>query len=77
MSHLNTEYGSSGEWQKHTDENFELKNLISNGKWTDNQWPNAVRFYNLNGQININRTLEFLNSEIIGKTKIEANRILE
>jgi hypothetical protein len=60
---LNEAYGVNG-WQTPEAKDYKWNNIIDEGEWSLNDWKDAYRLYNSDGEIQINETLKYLNSRI-------------
>ena len=61
VRHLDFEYGKNN-WQVPKKSNYAWSNLSKNYTlWAKEQWPFAIRFYEKNGDLDTNTTINFLN----------------
>jgi hypothetical protein len=51
VKYFNFEYGDG----------LELKNLEYLNDWTREQWPYVVRYYDINGKVDLRKTLNIIN----------------
>ncbi|CAF0938365.1 unnamed protein product [Brachionus calyciflorus] len=58
--YLNEEYGMN-EWIRPQDKNYTWTNVFYWKNWTDSEWINAVKFYDLNGNFLNNLTQQYIN----------------
>lgn len=59
VQYLDLEYGKNS-WQTPLSSKYKWKNLVFVGNWTDDEWPQAVRYYEKNGTLNLVKTLKYL-----------------
>jgi hypothetical protein len=61
--YLNLEYGNKAKWRLPKKNKYKWTNLDEKFlNWTDFQWPNTIKFYDIDGRIDVNQTLNHINS---------------
>jgi hypothetical protein len=60
VKYLDLEYGKSS-WLTPQTTKFTWKNVVPNGEWTEQEWPRAFKYYNANGTLHLNKTLDHIN----------------
>ena len=60
VKYLDNEYGKN-KWQIPKSTNYSWTNLVSNGNWSENEWPKVLKYYEKNGTINLKSTLKDIN----------------
>jgi hypothetical protein len=61
-----TEYGNKSNWMMQSSKKFYHKNVNFNefDTWNDTDYVHAIKFFSKNGQLNVTRTLNQINSYI-------------
>ncbi len=68
VSYLDQEYGPS-KWYKPIVTNYEWKNIFFHSTWNSLSWPHAVKFYDRNGNLLIQKIKNYVNTYL--KDKIQ------
>jgi hypothetical protein len=61
VKHLGNEYGPS-KWETPLAKRYKWTNLKYVGNWSDEQWPHTIKFYDPEGKLRVNKTLDTINS---------------
>lgn len=64
VAYLNKEYGRPDRWKTPKEKNYTWSNVVFNSKWTDEQWPHVIKFYDKSGNLLKKKTLEVVNKEL-------------
>jgi hypothetical protein len=61
VKYLNAEYGNEKRWKTPKASNYTWSNVVYNSKWTDYEWPHAIKYYDRNGNLLKPKILKYLN----------------
>ena len=70
IGYLNSEYGNIINWMKPKEKDYSWNNIEEvEYTWSDQDWTNAIKFYQKNGKLDRDKTLKYINEAL--KAKLE------
>jgi hypothetical protein len=63
VGYLNNEYGAKN-WEKPEPIKYKWTSLHYKDTWSDEDWPNVVRYYDKNGKVLESKILNYINKHL-------------